>query len=167
MVVPETPPSNISSAAAATIRCRVCSPLGVSSPGARRPVARGMRARYQIYGTSNPYFCGIRQAGAAPGYTPLSRREVRTLSATPVTVSTRTGHQAVSRPRSQRVCLSLELAPTAHPVVGDDLPEHDDQHRCADCFAVPDGHSAAGLVVMAAGDDPLGVGGDPPVVEEM
>ena len=46
-----------------------------------------MRTRFQIYGFGNPYSCGIRQARAAPCYTPFSRREVRTMSATPETVS--------------------------------------------------------------------------------
>jgi len=55
-----------------------------------------------------------------------------------------------------------ELAPAARPVAGDDRPEHGDQRGCVDCFAVPDGHGAGGLVVIATGDDPFGAGDDAP-----
>src|SRR6266568_2320189 len=58
----------------------------------------------------------------------------------------------------------LQLAPATGAVVGDDLPEHGGEGRRVDDLALADGHGAGSLVVVAAGDDPLGVGDDGAVV---
>jgi hypothetical protein len=65
-----------------------------------------------------------------------------------------------------RLWPALQLAPAAGPVVGDDLPEHGAEGRRVDDLALTDGHGAGGLVVVAGGDDPLGIGDDAAVVEE-
>src|SRR5215468_1645228 len=62
--------------------------------------------------------------------------------------------------------LPLELAPAAGPVVRDDLPEHRGQRGRVDALAPADRHRPGGGVVVAAGDDPFGIGDDGAVVEK-
>src|SRR5256884_5632247 len=61
---------------------------------------------------------------------------------------------------------ALQLAPAAGPVVGHDLPEHGGEGGRIDGFALADGHGAGGLVVLAAGDDSIGIRDDAAVVEK-
>ena len=62
--------------------------------------------------------------------------------------------------------VALELAPAAGPVVRDDLLEHRQEGTLVDRIALAEGDGASRLVVVAGGDDALGVGHDGPVVEE-
>ena len=57
----------------------------------------------------------------------------------------------------------LDLAPAAGAVVGDYLPEHRCEGGFVDRLALANGDHARRLVVVARGDDALGVGDDPPL----
>ena len=61
---------------------------------------------------------------------------------------------------------SFDLAPTAGAVVGDDLSEYLAEGTRVDGLVLAYRHHTAGLVVVAAGDDALGVGNDRSVVQE-
>ena len=60
----------------------------------------------------------------------------------------------------------MDLAPAARAIVGDDLPEHLAERACVDLLVLADRDHAGGRVVMAGGDDALGIGNDRAVVEE-
>src|SRR5438132_1034499 len=61
---------------------------------------------------------------------------------------------------------ALQFAPAAGPVVRDDLLDHGAERGCVDGLALADGHRAGGLVVVAGGDDSLGIRDDRAVVEK-
>src|SRR6266498_2287643 len=61
---------------------------------------------------------------------------------------------------------ALQLAPATGAVVRDDLLDHRGQGAGIDGLALADGHGTGGLVVVPAGDDPLGIRDDGAVVEE-
>src|SRR5207237_954724 len=65
-----------------------------------------------------------------------------------------------------RLPLGLEAAPAAGAVVGDDLPEQGGQRGPVDRLSPPEADGAGGLVVVAGGDDALGIGDDAAVVDE-
>src|ERR1022692_921803 len=60
----------------------------------------------------------------------------------------------------------LQLAPATSAVVGNDVPEHNGQSGRVDRLARLDGHCAGGGVVVASGDDPVGIRDDSAVVQE-
>src|SRR5215217_3258512 len=72
----------------------------------------------------------------------------------------REGASNPSPPNNRDSAFLLQLAPPAGAVVGDDVAEHGGEGGGVDRLAFADGHGAGGLVVVAAGDDPLGVGRD-------
>src|SRR5215211_8392280 len=53
----------------------------------------------------------------------------------------------------------FRLVTAAGAVVGDDVLEHGREGGGVDRLALADGHGTGELVVVAAGDDPLGIGG--------
>ena len=71
-----------------------------------------------------------------------------------------------TRPAGHDLELALEFAPAASPVVGDDVLEHGAEGRPIDGLALAEGNGAGGLVVVASGDDPVGIRDDGAVVEE-
>src|SRR5262245_6794683 len=60
----------------------------------------------------------------------------------------------------------FHLPPAAGAVVGDDCLERSGERRLVDGLALAYGHGSSGLVVVAAGDNALGVRHDPAVVEK-
>ena len=58
------------------------------------------------------------------------------------------------------------MAPAAGPIVGNDLRERSGERTRVGGLALADGHSAGTLVVVAGGDDSLGVRENCAVVEE-
>src|SRR5664280_2867078 len=61
---------------------------------------------------------------------------------------------------------TLQLSPTAGAVVRNDLLEHCAESGSVDRFALAHGHGSGGRVLVAGGDDPLGIGDQSAVVEE-
>jgi hypothetical protein len=68
--------------------------------------------------------------------------------------------------RSSLGSTAFELAPTTGTVIGDDGPEHGGQRGCVDLLAPTNGRGPCGLVVVASGDDSVGVRHDGAVVEK-
>src|SRR5215216_629906 len=74
---------------------------------------------------------------------------------------------ALVRPSSRLYsAFALLLVPTVGAVVGDDVAEHGGEGGRVDRLPFADGHGAGELVLVAAGDDPVGVGGDVAAVVE-
>jgi hypothetical protein len=76
------------------------------------------------------------------------------------------------RPRTRSASAYVRAGPTflrppaPGSVVGDDLLEHRHESGLVDRLALPNGDRPPGLVVVAGGDDALGIGDDPSVVEK-
>ena len=119
----------------------------VSWPRSRRP--RGSAVPL-IRGRSPP-----RLASGAPRPTPWARTSARPLRPCRLLI----------RP-ALRLPLPLQLPPAAGPVVRDDRPEQREHRRSVDRLVLADRDEPAGLVALAAGDDPLGIGREAAVVEE-
>jgi hypothetical protein len=59
-----------------------------------------------------------------------------------------------------------ELAPATRAIVGDDLPEHREEGALVERVVLAEPDRPGRVVVVAGGDDALGIGDDRPVVEE-
>src|SRR3954452_23399207 len=172
-----------SAAKIASSSCRALTPLARSTalrshcrpntssmpPTTSRSASIGSTVR------AGPRTATIAASASSAAATPASaERQPRATPAasTTVTASTpSTAHAPKTARNSKASRLTappalLQLAPAAGAVVGDDLAEHGLEGRRVDRLALPDRHGAGRLVVVAAGDDPLGVGDDPAVVEE-
>src|SRR5947207_13917245 len=66
-----------------------------------------------------------------------------------------------------RSAVALELSPPARAVVGDDGPEQLAERPLVEALAPTDRHRARGFVLVAGGDDPLGIGRDRIVDEDV
>src|SRR4051794_9657181 len=143
-----------------------------SAPGSSmRPVGTTARLSIATKGCSSTGSC----AGASRNTSP-SRTPRRPPSSTPTCAAPgRFEAPMAARPHGRRGLLRvpprtglwlLQLAPTARAVIGDDLLEQRAQRLGIDLLALVVGDRSCRFVVVAGGDDALGVGDDAAVVEE-
>ena len=64
------------------------------------------------------------------------------------------------------LALSLQLAPAAGAIVGNNLLEHGLERGFVELFTLPDAHCPGGFVVVAGGDNTFGIGDNGAIVEK-
>lgn len=152
-------------------RDSIAQPRCRSSPGCR---ARGLVSRGRDPANRRAYLVTLTETGEqlrARASHVLAACDDRFLAALTPRERTRLRSTlfaaALSRPLSRfGLWLLFDLSPAAGSVVRADLAQHGGEWSAGDGAVAVEGDRAGGLVVVAAGDDVVGVGHDGAVVEE-